>query len=53
MVREEQYKDMKIYVCGICNFGYKYNNTAKECENFCEQHNSCSIEITKQAIKRG
>jgi len=52
LVREEKYKNMKLYTCDSCNLGYGNRETAKECENFCRTYNSCSMEIAKKAIKR-
>ena len=38
------------YVCVECNFAYKDINTAKKCEDWCREHHSCSLEITKNVI---
>lgn len=40
----------EIYVCGICNFGYSKKELAEKCEDWCNKHKSCSLEITKKSI---
>ncbi len=40
----------EVYVCEECNFAYTEKEQAKECEEFCKQHKSCSTEITKNSI---
>lgn len=40
----------EIYVCEECNFAYNEKETAKKCQEFCEKHHACSIEITKNSI---
>jgi len=51
MVKEEQYKGKTIFVCEHCNFGYETEKLANQCEQFCEKYHSCSMEITKHAVK--
>jgi hypothetical protein len=41
------------YVCEACDFGYKEKEWAEKCEKFCGDNKSCSIEITKHALKGG
>ena len=48
MVKEENKKKFK---CEACGFLYKEKAWAKKCEDFCRKNHSCSIEITKHAIK--
>jgi hypothetical protein len=52
MVHAEDYKGKKISVCDVCGFGYAEKSLANACEDFCKSHGACSIEITKNAIKR-
>ena len=40
------------YKCGACGFLYREKEYAEKCETFCKEHNSCSLEITKHAIKK-
>ena len=44
-------KKEKYYQCNICKFNYKTKELAKQCEDYCEKYNACSLEITKHAIK--
>jgi len=45
-------KNKKIYyICEECNFAYLSSKTANECENWCREHHSCSLEITKHAVE--
>ncbi len=34
----------------MCGFGYKDYETTERCENYCAENQSCSIEITKNAV---
>lgn len=51
MVKQISHKKNKYFQCNICKFYYKTKALAQECENFCNKYNSCSIEITKHAVK--
>lgn len=44
-------KQVKMYVCNECGFKYSDEAWAKKCEEWCKEHKSCNIEITKHAIK--
>jgi len=45
-------KDNQIsFACSICKFRYKDNKTAEKCEDYCKKYKSCSLEITKLAIR--
>ena len=39
-----------IYICEIYKFAYKSKSQAKKCEEWCNNHKSCSLEITKNSI---
>ncbi len=52
MVKPELYKGKNIFACEACGFGYKEKQLAQKCEDFCKKNNSCSLEITKHAIKK-
>lgn len=39
------------YQCPVCGFHYREKETALRCEAWCRTHKSCSMEITKMAIK--
>ena len=40
-----------VYVCEECEFGYKDKEWAEKCEAWCRTHKSCSLEITKRAVR--
>ncbi len=39
-----------VFLCEECGFGYGDERTARECETYCEAHQSCSMEITAKAV---
>lgn len=51
MIEEKETNGKKYFKCPICGFYYKTRELAQECENFCSKYNSCSLEITKHAVK--
>ncbi|MBI4151956.1 hypothetical protein HY496_03210 [Candidatus Woesearchaeota archaeon] len=53
MVKTEQYQGRRIFVCESCQFGYAERILAEKCEHYCGANRSCSLEITKHALKRG
>jgi hypothetical protein len=42
----------KVYYCSVCGYGYANEALAKECEEYCTTHNSCSLQITAKAIRK-
>ena len=40
----------EIYICGECNFAYEDRETAEKCQDWCNKHKSCNLEITKSSI---
>ncbi|MCA2003574.1 MAG: hypothetical protein QXG67_04090 [Candidatus Nitrosotenuis sp.] len=52
MVKDVEKDSQRFYLCEACGFGYKDAKTAKQCEDYCNEHQSCSREITKQAVLR-
>ena len=48
MVKKDKKGD---YICKECDFAYKEKQWAEKCEAYCKKHPSCSLEITKHAIK--
>jgi len=40
----------EVHICGICRFAYANKKLANECEDWCRNHNSCSLQITKNAV---
>ena len=45
----KKYKN--YYKCKSCGFYYKNKDLAKKCQDYCEKYKSCSLEITKNAVK--
>jgi len=45
-------KGLNVYQCEICELGYAELKTAEQCEEYCNAHGSCSLEITRKAIYR-
>ena len=50
MVKTVSKPKAKYYICEECNFAYKDKETAAKCENWCREHHSCNMEITKYAV---
>ncbi len=42
----------KLYKCPECGLEYKEKEWAEKCEQWCKEHKSCNLEITKHAVKR-
>ena len=51
VVKREQYKGKTLYQCEACNFMYNQGELALQCEAYCKKHKSCSLEITKKAVR--
>ncbi len=51
MVKVIVKNNKKYYSCNICKFVYIDKNVAEKCEEWCSTYESCSLEITKNAIK--
>lgn len=41
-----------VYYCSVCGYGYATEALAKECEDYCTSHSSCSLQITAKAIRK-
>lgn len=51
MMNKEVVERKKRYQCKECGLWYPAKELAKECEAFCKKYKSCSLEITKHAVK--
>jgi len=51
MAIEVDKRRMKLFQCEVCKFNYIEKTMAEKCEDWCKRHNSCNLEITKNAIK--
>jgi hypothetical protein len=41
----------RSFVCEICGFTYEDRFWAEKCQKYCAEHNACSLEITRHAVK--
>ncbi len=53
MTEETNLKGEIVYKCRECGLYYKRKDNAEKCQNWCEKHKSCNLNITKNAIKIG
>ncbi|MEK6900592.1 MAG: hypothetical protein AABX05_05695 [Nanoarchaeota archaeon] len=51
MVKKQQYKGKSLFRCGSCSLLYLKEAIAYDCEVYCKKHKSCSLEISKQAVR--
>lgn len=51
MVKEVLKNGKKYYMCEACDMFYENRELAQKCEDFCNKYHSCSLEITKHAVK--
>lgn len=50
MVKELRKDRQTLYVCASCGFAYKEKELAEKCQQWCEQNQSCNLEITQYAV---
>jgi hypothetical protein len=53
MVRELMDKGEILYICEACGLAYKERMWAEKCEDFCNEHHACSLDIASHAIVNG
>ena len=53
MVKEMKKDEKTYYTCEICNFAYQEKDWAEKCQAYCKANKSCSLEITKHAVRTG
>jgi hypothetical protein len=51
MVKSISFGKGVAFQCEECGFKYLDEETAGRCEDFCKTHKSCSIQITRNALK--
>jgi len=51
MVKKVIKKGNTYFECEACSFLYKEKKWADKCEAYCNNHHSCSLEITRHAVK--
>jgi len=50
MVKELCKDDITLYICEECGFAYEEKEWAQKCQHWCQQHQSCNLEITQHAV---
>lgn len=50
MVKEITDKQKTLYICEACGFSYKQKKWAVKCQQWCQEHHSCNLEITRHAV---
>jgi transposase-like protein len=50
MVKGIEDRGKKYFTCDACGFGYNDRKTAQECQDWCSKHESCNLQITKNAV---
>jgi len=51
MVEETNFENRIVYKCEKCGYLYRNKKKAKECEDWCNNHMSCNLNITKHAMR--
>jgi hypothetical protein len=51
MVTEKIKDGKKYFLCDECGFAYLSKEEAQKCEDWCREHHSCNMELTKNAVK--
>ncbi len=50
MVKELTKGGVTFYLCEACDLAYKEKEWAQKCQEWCEQHHSCNLEITQHVV---
>ncbi len=50
MVKEIKKNNKTLHACEECNFLYEEKEWAEKCQQWCQQHQSCNLEITQHAV---
>ena len=50
MVATAELQGRKVHYCEVCSLAYEDPELARQCEEFCRTHPSCSLEIGRQAV---
>jgi hypothetical protein len=50
MVKGVKDKGKPLYICEACGFPYEEKAWADKCQEWCQEHQSCNIEITAHAV---
>jgi len=49
-VKETTKNGKTLYVCEACGFAYEEREWAEKCQEWCQEHHSCNIEIMAHAV---
>jgi hypothetical protein len=50
MVKKIENNKKEFYVCEACDFAYEDQATAKKCEDWCNEHHSCNMDIIQDGV---
>lgn len=50
-MNHDRSKPEKVFACPECGVSYKEAEWAKKCAEWCKEHKSCNLAITKHAVK--
>ena len=50
MVKEVKDKGKTLYICEACGLAYDEKYWAEKCQNWCQENQSCNMEITAHAV---
>ena len=51
MVKTIKEGNSELYQCEECQLKYRDKETAEKCQVWCGEHNSCNLEIIKDAVQ--
>lgn len=50
MVAIAELQGRKVHYCEVCSLAYEDLERARQCEEYCRTHESCSLEIGRYAL---
>lgn len=50
MVKQIKKNGKALYVCEFCGFAYEEKEWAEKCQKWCQEHQSCSLDIIQHAV---
>ncbi|MBI2851726.1 MAG: hypothetical protein HYX84_01295 [Chloroflexi bacterium] len=53
IIREVNEERRTLFQCEACGFAYEEKAWAEKCQQYCEEHQACNIEITQHAVPIG
>lgn len=51
--REIRGEAKPVYQCEACGYAYEDKTWADKCQQYCEEHQACNLEITAHAVPIG